>query len=57
MTPEEIKYCLSKQLSSMEDIHTNYGEIPLDDEMKKIVENCLRELLEKRLSEADTDNL
>ena len=51
----EILYCLNKQLSCMEYIHTNYGEIPLDDEMRDIIKSSLEKLLEKRLK--DTDNL
>lgn len=51
MTPENIEYCLSKQLSCMEYIHTNYGDIELDEEMQAAVEAALRDLLEKRLVE------
>ena len=34
----------------MEYIHTNYGDIPLDDEMQETIESSLRDLLEKRLN-------
>lgn len=49
---EEFKttYCLNKQLSCMEYIHTNYGDIPLDNEMQETIESSLRDLLEKRLN-------
>jgi hypothetical protein len=52
----EISYSLSKQLSCMEYIHTNYGDIPLDDEMKDILEVLLRKLLNKRLAELKQNN-
>jgi len=42
--------CLNKQLSTMEYIHTNYGNIELDEEMTAAVETALREILEKRLA-------
>lgn len=47
----KISYCLNKQLSSMDCIHTNYGDIELDDEMQAVVQKELRKILEKRLSE------
>lgn len=52
----EISYSLNKQLSTMEYIHTNYGDIPLDDEMKDILEVLLRKLLNKRLAELKQNN-
>jgi hypothetical protein len=51
MNEFEISYSLNKQLSCMEHIHTNYGDIPLDVEMIDIIEKELRKLLEKRLAE------
>lgn len=53
MNEDEISHSLSKQLSSMEYIHTNYGDLPLDIEMQETVEQALRDLLEKRLSKIE----
>lgn len=47
----EISYSLNKQFSCMECIQTNYGDIPLDDEMIAVIQKPLRELLEKRLAD------
>lgn len=40
----------------MEYIHTNYGDIPLDDEMQKTIESSLRDLLEKRLNKVQQNS-
>lgn len=52
----KITYCLNKQLSCMDHIHTNYGDIELDEEMQASVEAALRELLEKRLANLKQNN-
>lgn len=49
MDINDTSYCLAKQLSSMDSIATDYGDIALDDEMKGAVEKTLRPMLEQRL--------
>lgn len=49
MDINETSYCLAKQLSTMNEIATSYGNFSLDDEMKQAVEKTLRPMLEKRL--------
>jgi hypothetical protein len=53
MDEQQISYCVAKQLSTMNYIHTDYGDIPLDIEMQETIEQTLRELLERRLSEIE----
>jgi len=45
----EILYTLAKQLPTATGIRTNYGEIELDDEMRRAVETALIPILEKRV--------
>ncbi len=45
-------YAISKQLSSAFAIETNYGDLPLDDEMREAVAQALRPILEQRLEAA-----
>ena len=49
MNPQEAAYALSKQIPSMECIHTNYGNLDLDlhPEMKKAVQDALTPILSK----------
>ena len=45
---DEIRYALSKQIPSMDYIHTAYGNIELDFEMAKAVQEALERVLYKR---------
>lgn len=47
----EMQYAQAKQLPTATEIHTNYGDIPLDDEMRQAVEDALSPIFERRLAE------
>jgi hypothetical protein len=49
MDINETRYCLAKQLKTMNEIATSYGNFVLDDEMREAVEKTLRPMLEKRI--------
>lgn len=51
MDKDAIKYVLSKQVSSMEYIHTAYGDLELDSEMVEAVQEALERVLYKRINE------
>ena len=51
MESDELQYCLSKKIGSIQTVNTNYGEIELDDEMKEAVKSTLERILERRLAE------
>ena len=51
MDKSEIRYALSKQTSSMEYIHTNYGNLELDSEMIEAVQEALERVLYKRIDQ------
>jgi hypothetical protein len=45
-----LSYAISKQLAAATAISTNYGDIPLDDEMRAALDNALRPILKRRLN-------
>ena len=45
----EMLYAIAKQLPMATAIQTNYGEIELDDELRRAVETALAPILENRL--------
>lgn len=47
---ESLSYAISKQLATAQYIGTNYGDIPLDDEMRAAVDNAVRPILKRRLN-------
>lgn len=47
---ESLSYAISKQLAAAQYISTNYGDIPLDDEMRAAVDNAVRPILKRRLN-------
>jgi len=49
MDEDDISYALAKQLPSAYAIESNYGEIYLDEEMRRAVRQALRPILERRL--------
>lgn len=44
-----ISYALTKQLHKAYAIETDYGNIPLDAELKLAIDKAIRPILEKRL--------
>jgi len=54
MNEQELSYALAKQLPRAHTIESDYGSIPLDDELREAVEAALRPIIERRLAEADT---
>jgi len=51
MDKDEIRYAVSKQTSSMNYIHTNYGDIELDSELEQVVKEAVERILYKRINE------
>ena len=51
MELEDMKYALAKQIDTIESVNTNYGQIELDEEMKKAVKIALERILEKKIAE------
>ena len=51
MEKRELEYALNKQLENIDYIHTSYGNIELDPEMKTAVAETLRTIIEQRLAE------
>ena len=51
LTEDEIRYTISKQTSSMEYIHTAYGDLDLDSELFQAVQEALDRVLYKRIDE------
>lgn len=49
MQEREIRYCLSKQLSTAHTLQTNYGDVEIDEEMQAAIAEALRGILERRL--------
>lgn len=49
-TAESLSYAISKQLATAQYLSTNYGDIPLDDEMRAAVDNAVRPILKRRLN-------
>lgn len=47
-----LSYAISKQLAAATVLSTNYGDIPLDDEMRAALDNALRPILKRRLNAA-----
>lgn len=43
-----LSYAISKQLASSYAISTNYGDIPLDNEMRAALDNAIRPILKRR---------
>ncbi|NVZ09524.1 hypothetical protein HW932_09635 [Allochromatium humboldtianum] len=53
--PESFKlsYALSKQLASAHTLASSYGDLELDDELRRAVARALRPILECRLKQAE----
>lgn len=53
--PESFRwsYALSKQLSSAHTLASSYGDLELDDELRRAVERAVRPILERRLKLAE----
>ena len=53
--PESFKlsYALSKQLASAHTLASSYGDLELDDELRRAVERAVRPILERRLKQAE----
>ncbi|MCK7574866.1 MAG: hypothetical protein MZV65_41995 [Chromatiales bacterium] len=53
--PESFRwsYAISKMLPSAYELGTNYGALPLDDEMRDAIARALRPILERRLKRAE----
>ncbi|MCK7578896.1 MAG: hypothetical protein MZV65_26335 [Chromatiales bacterium] len=53
--PESFKlsYTLSKQLSSAHTLASSYGDLELDDELRRAVDRAVRPILERRLKLAE----
>lgn len=45
-----LSYAISKQLAAASAISTDYGDIPLDDEMRAALDAALRPILKRRLN-------
>ncbi len=45
----DIRYALAKQLGSAHTIASDYGDFPLDDELRAAVEASLRPILQRRM--------
>ena len=45
----KLSYALSKQLSSAHTLASSYGDLELDDELRRAVERAVRPILERRL--------
>lgn len=42
-------YAISKQLPTAREIHTDYGDIELDDELREAINDALSKILKNRL--------
>lgn len=51
MDKDAIRYAITKQTSSMNYIHTNYGDIELDSELSEAVQEALERVLYRRINE------
>ena len=51
MNKNDIRYAIAKQTSSINYIHTNYGDIELDAELSQAVQEALERVLYKRIDE------
>ena len=49
----KLSYALSKQLSSAHTLASSYGDLELDDELRRAVERAVRPILERRLKLAE----
>lgn len=47
---DSLSYAISKQLATAQYLSTDYGDIPLDDEMRAAVDNAVRPILKRRLN-------
>lgn len=50
MDKNAIRCAITKQISSMEYIHTHYGDIELDSELNQAVQEALERVLYKRVN-------
>lgn len=55
MNSEEVRYALSKQLSTAHTVSSNYGDIRLDDELRQAVDDALRPILQQRLRDLNAE--
>ncbi|WP_200158175.1 hypothetical protein [Allochromatium vinosum] len=53
--PESFRwsYAICKMVPTAYQIETNYGSLPLDDELRLAVERAVRPILERRLKQAE----
>ena len=53
--PESFRwsYALSKQLASAHTLASSYGDLELDDELRRAVERAVRPILQRRLRQAE----
>jgi hypothetical protein len=56
MTIEEIRYALTKQLSTVHSLATSYGSIELDTELKLTIQTALKPILIARLNQMETNS-
>lgn len=53
MLPEDLRYCLAKQIGTAHAIETGYGTFWLDEEMSQAVAIALEPILLRRLAEIE----
>lgn len=46
---DRLRYALCKQLPTAHSLHSSYGELELDAEMRLAVERVISKIIEKRL--------
>lgn len=51
MDAAEIRYALAKQLATAHTLASNYGDVPLDDELREVIDTAVRPVLECRLAQ------
>ena len=51
MDKDAIRYAIAKQTSSMDYIHTAYGDLDLDSELSEAVQEAIERVLYKRIDE------
>lgn len=55
MNSTEVRYALSKQLSTAHTVSSSYGDIHLDDELRQAVDDALRPILQQRLRDMNAE--
>ena len=49
MNTDEIRYALKKQIDAIEEIKTNYGDIPMDEEIKEEIKKKIKRIFTDKL--------